>query len=123
MMAETLQALAAQFAATMMHFLWQGLVIAAVAATLVALFGRNSPRASYRIHCVAMLLMLCCLPLTWVVLTERPSETLAAPVAATTTAPITESEPATSTSVPAVAVTPVVAENVAPPVARSGVVG
>ena len=119
MITQTFQGLSTQFAATMMHFLWQGLVIAAVAAALVTLFGRNSPRTSYFIHCAALLLMLCCLPITWMAMSERPIAVAATSVSTPEVAAIAETMVASPVSAMP-AVPPVVAtENVVSPVQSS----
>ena len=66
---------------TLIHFLWQGTLIALLLAALNGLLGRTASRARYAASCVAMLLMLACTVATFMRLNATPpvSSDLAAP--------------------------------------------
>lgn len=53
---------------TLTHFLWQGLVVAALAAVVTWRLRRASAAIRYWVHVVALLLMVACLPVTAIVL-------------------------------------------------------
>jgi len=62
---------------TLLHFLWQGLGIAAIMLAVFWLFRVRGASLRYAISLLAMLLMALCPPITFVVL-ERSSERTAA---------------------------------------------
>ena len=59
---------------TLAHFLWQGLVIAALAAGASWCLRRASAQSRYLIHVNALLLMVACLPVTFAVVSATGSE-------------------------------------------------
>lgn len=48
----------------LVHFLWQGAAIGALLAAILAVVPRSAPRSRYAFGCTALLVMVCCLPLT-----------------------------------------------------------
>jgi beta-lactamase regulating signal transducer with metallopeptidase domain/peroxiredoxin/mono/diheme cytochrome c family protein len=50
---------------TLVHFLWQGIVIAIIAKGAERIFQGSSARSKYMTHVVALLAMTCCLPTTF----------------------------------------------------------
>lgn len=61
--------LSVRLALTLFHFLWQGCVIALIATFLSDALARASAAARYRVNVIALVLMACCLPLTFASLT------------------------------------------------------
>ena len=59
---------------TLAHFLWQGLVIAALAAAASRCLRGASAQSRYLIHVAALLLMVACLPVTFAVVRGMASE-------------------------------------------------
>ncbi|MBC8357137.1 MAG: redoxin domain-containing protein [Planctomycetes bacterium] len=57
-----------RLAQTLVHFLWQGSLVAILAFTLDCLIRRGSAQSRYLLNVVAMLAMLTCLPITFVLL-------------------------------------------------------
>ncbi|HJT30515.1 MAG TPA: M56 family metallopeptidase [Pirellulales bacterium] len=62
-----------RFVQTLLHFLWQGALVALVAFAAERFIRRGSAQAKYLVHVVAMLTMACCLPITFA-LVETPPE-------------------------------------------------
>ena len=58
----------------LLHFVWQGALIAGGSVLAVWLLGRDSPQRRYRIYLTAMVLMLLCLPVTLGVVIRRDSQ-------------------------------------------------
>ena len=65
---------------TLVHFLWQGLLIAALLACLLSLLHRRSAQFRYAVCCVAMALMMAAPVLTFMRLSQRgiPTEPIMA---------------------------------------------
>ena len=53
---------------TLLHFLWQGCLIAAVAVCLDVMVRRRSANARYGIHVASLVMMFACLPITYCLL-------------------------------------------------------
>ncbi|HET6880999.1 MAG TPA: M56 family metallopeptidase, partial [Pirellulales bacterium] len=56
------------FTQTLLHFLWQGTLIAIAARGVEQVFRRGPAQAKYLLHVVALLAMACCLPVTFVLI-------------------------------------------------------
>jgi beta-lactamase regulating signal transducer with metallopeptidase domain/peroxiredoxin len=63
-----------RFVQTLLHFLWQGALVAIVARGAEQVFRHGTARAKYLIHVVALLAMACCLPVTFALI-RLPPET------------------------------------------------
>ena len=63
---------------TLLHFLWQGAIIAAVYAVARRLTARSSPNVRYVLACMALALMVASVGLTWVLLGSAPTGNAAA---------------------------------------------
>src|SRR5215831_19277305 len=75
----TIQFLAAQpwvdrLGSTLLYFLWQGALIAAVYAIARRLAARSSPNVRYVLACAALALMALSVGLTWILLGSSGSE-------------------------------------------------
>jgi len=57
---------------TLLHFLWQGALIAAVYAVARRFAARSSPNVRYVLACAALALMAASVGLTWVATVPRP---------------------------------------------------
>ena len=60
---------------TLVHFLWQGLVIAALAELASWCLRGASAQSRYLVHVTALLLMVACLPVTFAVVYATVPET------------------------------------------------
>src|SRR5881628_2145012 len=61
---------------TLLHFVWQGLVVAAALALLDTLLLRSRPQLRYLAGCVAMVVMLASFIATFVVTSGNPGRVL-----------------------------------------------
>ncbi len=66
----------------LLHFLWQGLVIAALYAALRAAARRSSPSVRYLLACAALAAILCAPGITWLVLSPAPANPVSSSAAA-----------------------------------------
>src|SRR5215475_6385502 len=71
----------------LLHFLWQGLAIAAVYAALRAAAGRATPSLRHLLACAALSAMLSAPLLTWIALAPQPFPARAATLAQWTAPP------------------------------------
>ncbi len=76
----------ARLVITLMHFLWQGTVIALMALITAALIGRRSSNARYLVHVSGLFAMVLCLGVTFLIvktpvepLTQKSSPSIAVP--------------------------------------------
>jgi beta-lactamase regulating signal transducer with metallopeptidase domain len=82
----------------LLHFLWQGLVLAGATALVLALLRGRDSRLRYAVACSGMLLMLAAPPVTWAALTSAPARPVAAGArAAGPAAPAASAAPALRT--------------------------
>ena len=65
----------ARLVITLMHFLWQGTVIALMALITAALIGRRSSNARYLVHVSGLFAMVLCLGVTFLIV-KTPVEPL-----------------------------------------------
>lgn len=63
-----------RFVQSLLHFVWQGALIGAAAFATERFLYRGSARAKYLVHVLAMLAMVCCLPMTFALI-ENPPDT------------------------------------------------
>lgn len=54
-----------RFALALVHFLWQGLVIALLAVSLASLFGKNSSKTRYGVYVISLFAMVLSLGVTY----------------------------------------------------------
>lgn len=78
----------------LLHFLWQGLVIAAVFAALRAAARRCSPNVRYLLACAALAAIFCAPVITWLVLSPAPPNPVSLSAAARWYAAAAQSQPA-----------------------------
>lgn len=61
-----------RFVQTLLHFMWQGALIAAAAFTAERFTRRGSAQAKHLLHVFALLAMVCCLPITFALIETLP---------------------------------------------------
>jgi beta-lactamase regulating signal transducer with metallopeptidase domain/peroxiredoxin len=88
------ESVSVRFVQTLLHFLWQGTLVALVATVAERLFAGRSARAKYVLHVFALLVMVGCLPTTFV-LTPAPSQTGGDPAYEQQPSPRTDVSPST----------------------------
>lgn len=99
-------------ALTLLHFLWQGLLLAAIACLTGWCLQNRSAATRYRVYAAAMILMLACLPATLVLLRQR-EDASATPLVLNQHAPLGPAESAR------LADTSLTAPDASPPLALS----
>lgn len=75
---------------TLLHFLWQGALIALMLAILLWLLKANRPNLRYSLSCASLALMLVCPIVTYFVLRQPSTETSSAAIAPPITEPVAE---------------------------------
>src|SRR5947207_897272 len=58
---------------SLIHFLWQGAIVAALLAAALPLMRRHTANARYLVACAALLLMAACPVVTWTILSSQSS--------------------------------------------------
>ena len=76
-------AFALRVAATLLHFVWQGLVLALIAVLLNRLLCNASARARYSVNVGLLLAMVACLPLTFAIIDGAATDMSAREMAGT----------------------------------------
>lgn len=66
------ESLSLRFVQTLLHFLWQGTLIAIAAGSVEQSFRRGPARAKYLVHVIALFAMACCLPVTFQLIGPLP---------------------------------------------------
>jgi len=74
-------AFALRVAATLLHFVWQGLILAFVVGVAGVLLHRASARVRYAVNVVTLLAMVNCLPVTFAMLGDSTGDTIQSSVA------------------------------------------
>jgi hypothetical protein len=74
-------AFALRVAATLLHFVWQGLILALVVLAAGVLLRRASARLRYSVNVATMLAMVICLPLTFAMLGDSTGQAIRSSVA------------------------------------------
>ena len=69
------QAFCLRFSQTLLHFLWQGAVVGLLVLVVGWCLHRAAAQVRYAINLAAMLLMVACLPLTFLLIPASPIET------------------------------------------------
>lgn len=82
-------AFALRVAVTLLHFVWQGLILAFVVLAASVLLRRASARVRYSANVVTLLAMVICLPVTFAILGNSSPESEAPDVSATNGSPAT----------------------------------
>ena len=95
------ESLSIQLVRTLLHFLWQGAIIALVDFAVAQFLKGGSARARYSLHVAALLAMACCLPITFAHLGSAAAIGEAASNASTPEMPRREPSVATSDGLPA----------------------
>ncbi len=72
----------------LLHFVWQGAIAAGLLAAAVFLMRRASANARYLTACAALAAMAVCLPVTWLLVPQRPAVNFMEPTGARTSLPL-----------------------------------